>query len=168
GYPLGATLEWNALGLTLFQPECAEAGCAGPGDRSGTFVWDGNVLKKWDDLRFVARSGDWTLLERLRAFGQEPRTAILRGPQGEKVLSAGHALSISANGETLVWIPGDRLVRFAADGRVIWQASFTGSVVKMLSPDAFIGAAPALAMFDVRRLIRIQLPTGSLVTGVPR
>ncbi|MGH2491947.1 MAG: hypothetical protein ACRDF9_10590 [Candidatus Limnocylindria bacterium] len=40
GYPLGATLEWTTLGLTLFQPECAEAGCAGVGDKGGTFVWD--------------------------------------------------------------------------------------------------------------------------------
>src|SRR5258705_7764117 len=117
GYPLGATLEWNALGLTLFQPECAEAGCAGPGDKSGTFVWDGSALKKWSDLRFVARSGDWTLLEQLRSFGQEPRTVIVRGPQGDKTLTSGHALAISNNGEALVWVPGGGLMRFAPDGR---------------------------------------------------
>lgn len=30
GYHLGARLEWTALGLTLFQPECAEAGLRRP------------------------------------------------------------------------------------------------------------------------------------------
>lgn len=170
GYPLGATLEWNALGLTLFQPECAEAGCAGPSDKSGTFLWDGTAFKKLEDLRFVAKSGDWTLLERLRAFGREPRTVIVRGPQGEKILSAGHALSISASGEALVWMPGDRLVRFAADGKISWQASFTGVLLKTLGPDALLGASPTgvLGMYDLRRMVRTQLPTGSLVTGVPR
>lgn len=75
GYHLGATLRWTPLGLTLFQPECAEAGCAGAGDKGGTFVWDGAVFKRWSDLRFVAKSGDWTLLERLRSLSDRPNLA---------------------------------------------------------------------------------------------
>src|SRR5258705_3969585 len=136
GYHLGATVEWNALGLTLFQPECAEAGCAGPGDKSGTFVWDGSGFKKWSDLRFVARSGDWTLLEQLTSFGQEPRTVIVRGPQGDKTVSSGHALAISNNGEALVWVPGGGLMRFAPDGRVLLHATIPAAVLKMIGPDA--------------------------------
>ena len=173
GYPLGATLEWNALGLTLFQPECAEAGCAGPGDRSGTFVWDGSAFKKWSDLRFVAKSGDWTLLERLTSFGVEPRTVVVRGPQGEKALSTGHALAISATGEALVWIPGTGLlIRFSPDGRVLWQAQFDGAVVKMVGADAFLAASPdnKLVLYDLKRMLRFApaTPIQYVVAGVAR
>jgi hypothetical protein len=173
GYPLGATLEWNALGLTLFQPECAEAGCAGPGDRSGTFVWDGSAFKKWGDLRFVARSGDWTLLEQLHAFYVEPRTVIVRGPQGEKTLSSGHALAINNSGETLVWVPGPGLLmRFAPDGHVLWQAAVAGAVVKTMGPDALLVSSPSnkLEIYDLKRMLRFTPATPILyvVAGVAR
>lgn len=175
GYPLGATLEWTALGLTLFQPECAEAGCAGAGDKGGTFVWDGAAFKRWSDLRFVAKSGDWTLLERLRSLSNrsDPRAVIVRGPQGEKELSAGHALAISDNGEALVWIPGpELLMRFASDGRVLWQASFPGEVLKVIGRDVLIGTSATghIELYDLTRMLRF-VPTTPLpfaVAGVAR
>ena len=175
GYPLGATLEWNALGLTLFQPECAEAGCAGVGDKGGTFVWDGSAFKRWSDLRFVARSGDWTLLERVRSLSDRdaPRATIVRGPQGEKELSAGHALAISSNGETLVWIPGPRLLkRIALDGRVTWQAEFDGTVLQMIGLDALLAVSPSnkIEIYDLK-LMRRFAPTKEIpfaVAGVVR
>jgi hypothetical protein len=169
GYHLGATLEWNALGLTLFQPECAEAGCAGPGERSGTFVWDGSAFKKWSDLRFVSRSGDWILLEQMRSFGQEPRAAVVRGPNGEKTISAGHALAISEAGEMLVWIPGPRrLMRFAPDGRVLWQAEFEDTFMKMIGPDALLATSPEnkLELYDLKRMLRFPIDVSSVVTGI--
>jgi hypothetical protein len=178
GYPLGATLEWNALGLTLFQPECAEAGCAGPSDKSGTFIWDGSAFKKWSDLRFVARSGEWTLLEHLHAFYVGPRAVIVRGPQGENALSAGHALAITSNGETLVWRPGDSLsqrgmlLRLAPDGRVLWQAELVGSVLKMIGPDALLAFSPTnkTELYDLKRMLRFAptMPILSVVAGVAR
>lgn len=172
GYPLGATLEWNALGLTLFQPECAEAGCAGPGDKSGTFVWDGSSFKKWGDLRFVARSGDWTLLEHLTSFGQEPRTVIVRGPQGDKTLTSGHALSISNNGEALVWVPGAGLMRFAPEGRVLWQATLSAAVMKMIGPDALLASSSSnkIEVYDLKRMLRFApaTPINYVVAGVAR
>jgi hypothetical protein len=175
GYPLGATLQWTALGLTLFQPECAEAGCAGIGEKGGTFVWDGTEFKRWSDLRFVARSGDWTLLERLRSLSDrsDPRTVIVRGPQGEKELSAGRALAISESGETLVWMPGaEQLMRFAPDGRVLWQASFPGEVLKVIGTDVLIGAPTSgnVELYDLRRMLRFvpTTPIPSAVAGVAR
>ena len=178
GYHLGSTLEWNSLGLTFFQPECAEAGCAGIGDKGGTFVWDGAALKRWSDLRFVAKSGDWTLLEKLRSFGQEPRTAIVRGPQGDKALSAGHALAIASNGEMLVWRPDGSfsqrgaLLRLAPDGRVLWQAELVGSVLKMIGPDALLAATPEnkIELYDLKRMLRFAptTPIGHVVAGVAR
>jgi hypothetical protein len=174
-YPLGATLEWTALGLTLFQPECAEAGCAGIGDKGGTFVWDGSAFKRWSDLRFVARSGDWTLLERMRSFSDQSdqRAAVLRGATGERTLSAGHALALSDNGETLVWAPGSRqLIRFAPDGRVLWQADFDGTVSQMVGPDALIAvsAANSIELYDLKRMLRFAptTPISSVVAGVAR
>jgi len=174
GYHLGATLEWTALGLTLFQPECAEAGCAGVGDKGGTFLWDGSAFKRWGDLRFVAESGDWTLLEQLRSFGQEPRTVIVRGPQGERTLSSGHALAINRSGETLVWVPGPGLlIRFAPDGRVLWQTDLVvGSILKMIGPDAFLATSPdnRIEIYDLKRMLRFNPATPILhvVAGVAR
>jgi hypothetical protein len=173
GYHLGATIEWTALGLTLFQPECAEAGCAGPGDQSGTFVWDGSAFKKWSDLRFVAKSGDWTLLERLRSFGSEPRAVVIRGPQGEKELSAGHALAISATGDTRVWIPGPGLLmHLAPDGHVIGQAQLAGTVLKMIGSDALLAWSPtnSIELYDLKRVLRFapSTPIPSAVAGVAR
>jgi hypothetical protein len=175
GYHLGATIEWTALGLTLFQPECAEAGCAGPGDRSGTFVWDGSAFKKWHDLRFVARSGDWTLLERVRSLSDRdaPRTTFVRGPQGEKELSAGNALAISTTGETLVWVPGPRLLtRLAPDGRVVWQAAFDSAALEMVGPDSLLAVSPSstLEIYDLKRMLRFApaTPIPYAVAGVAR
>lgn len=176
GYHLGARLEWTSLGLTLFQPECAEAGCVGVGEKGGTFVWDGSTFKRWSDLRLVASSGDWTLLERLRSFGQEPRTVVVRGPQGEKELIAGHALAIANNGETLVWRPGGSfeqrgmLLRLAPDARVLWQSDLVGSVLKMIGSDAFLAASPAnkIELYDLKRMLRFAptTPINSVVAGV--
>ena len=157
GHHLGARLEWNELGLTLFQPECAEAGCAGTGDKGGTFVWDGSAFKRWSELRFVTKSADWTLLERLRSFGSEPRTTVIRGPQGERTLSSGHALAISDKGETLVWQPGPGLViRYAPDGRVLWQAALAGDVIKAIGGDVLLVSSPAnkIEIYDLKRMLR--------------
>jgi hypothetical protein len=159
----GATLEWTTLGLTLFQPECSDGPCAGA-DRDGTFVWDGSGFKKWSDLRFVAKSGDWTLLERLTSFVREPRTTVISGPQGERELSAGHALAISASGETLVWQPGPKLLmRLAPDSRVLWQASFDGAVRTMVGPDALIAWSPTskIELYDLRRMLKFTPALGS-------
>ena len=180
GYHLGATLEWTTLGLTLFQPECADAGCAGFGDKGGTFVWDGSAFKRWSDLRFVASSGDWTLLERLRSFSDpsDPRAVVVRGPQGEKALSAGHALAIATTGETLVWRPGapleqrGMLIRLAPDGRVLWQTELVGSVMKMIGPDAFLATSPTnkIEIYDLKRMLRFATttPINYVVAGVAR
>ena len=180
GYHLGATLEWTTLGLTLFQPECADAGCAGFGDKGGTFVWDGSAFKRWSDLRFVASSGDWTLLERLRSFSDpsDPRAVVVRGPQGEKALSAGHALAIATTGETLVWRPGapleqrGMLIRLAPDGRVLWQAELVGTVMKMIGPDAFLATSPTnkIEIYDLKRMLRFAptTPIPYAVTAVVR
>jgi len=180
GYHLGATLEWTTLGLTLFQPECADAGCAGFGEKGGTFVWDGSTFKRWSDLRFVASSGDWTLLERLRSFSDpsDPRAVVVRGPQGEKALSAGHALAIATTGETLVWRPGapleqrGMLIRLAPDGRVLWQTELVGSVMKMIGPDAFLATSPTnkIEIYDLKRMLRFAptTPINYVVAGVAR
>jgi hypothetical protein len=178
GYPLGATFEWNTLGLTMFQPECAEAGCAGPSNRSGTFVWDGSAFKKWSDLRFVASSGEWTLLEQLHAFYVEPRAVIVRGPQGEKAVSGGHALAIATNGEALVWRPGESLaqrgmlLRVTPDGRVLWQAELAGSALKMIGSDALLAVSPdnKLEIYDLKRMLRFAptTPINHVVAGVAR
>jgi hypothetical protein len=160
----GATLEWTALGLTLFQPQCSDGPCAGA-DRAGTFVWDGSAFKKWSDLRFVAKSGDWTLLERLTSFGREPRATIIRGPQGDRELSAGHALAIASNGETLVWQPGPALlIRYAPDGRMLWQASLAGEVTRVIGLDALLAWSPTnkVEIYDLRRMLRF---TPSLVSS---
>jgi hypothetical protein len=180
GYHLGATLEWTTLGLTLFQPECADAGCAGFGDKGGTFIWDGSTFTRWSDLRFVARSGDWTLLERLRSFTDpsDPRAVVVRGPQGEKALSAGHALAIATTGETLVWRPGTpmeqrgMLIRLAPDGRVLWQAELVGTVMKMIGPDAFLATSPTnkIEIYDLKRMLRFAptTPIPYVVAAVAR
>lgn len=178
GYHLGAKLEWTTLGLTFFQPECAEAGCAGLGENGGTFVWDGSTFKRWSELRFVASSGDWTLLERLRSFGQEPRTVVVRGPQGETDLSAGHALAIASNGETLVWRPGGSfeqrgmLLRLAPDGRVLLHAELVGTVLNMIGPEAFLAASPQnkLEIYDLKRMLRFAptTPIPYVVAAVAR
>jgi hypothetical protein len=175
GYHLGSTLEWTALGLTFFQPECAESGCVSDVDRRGTFVWDGSAFKRWSDLRFVASAGSWTLLERVRSLSDrsDQRAAVIRGPQGERTLSAGHALAITATGEALVWVPGPQLLmRFASDGHVLWQASIDGTVLKMIGPDAFLAASPAskIEIYDVKRMLRFTpAPVVSwIVAGVAR
>lgn len=175
GYHLGSTLEWTALGLTFFQPECADAGCVGEVDRRGTFVWDGSGFKRWSELRFVASAGSWTLLERVRSLSDssDQRAAVIRGPQGEQTLSAGHALAITASGEALVWAPGPQLLmQFAPDGHVLWQARIEGTVLKMIGPDAFLAASPTskIEIYDVKRMVRFTpSPVVSwIVAGVAR
>lgn len=107
GYHLGATVGWTALGLTFFQPECAEAGCSGV-ENAGTFVWDGKRFVRRSELRFIAKNGPWELYEKLRAFFiNEPRQVVRRGPDGDVVLTppgaAEHALAIDATGRVLAW-----------------------------------------------------------------
>ena len=177
GYYLGATLGWTSLGLTLFQPECAEAGCAGR-DKTGTFVWDGSAFKRWADLRFVETSGAWTLLEGLRSFGEEPRRVIVRGPAGDVTVSSGHALAIGANGDTLVWRPGSPreqqgvLMRYAPDGRVLWQADLVGNVINVIGPDVLLVSSPTskIEIYDLKRMLRFAptTPINYVVAGVAR
>jgi hypothetical protein len=175
GYHLGSTLEWTALGLTFFQPECAEGGCVGEVDRRGTFVWDGSAFKRWSELRFVASAGNWTLLERVRSLSDrsDQRAAVVRGPQGERTLSAGHALAITATGDTLVWVPDPQLLmRFAPDGHVLWQANFDGTVLEMIGPDAVLAASPSgkIEIYDVKRMLRFtpSPAVSRIVAGVIR
>ena len=177
GYYLGATVGWTSLGLTLFQPECAEAGCAGR-DKTGTFVWDGSAFKRWADLRFVETSGAWTLLEGLRSFGEEPRRVIVRGPAGDVTVSSGHALAIGANGDTLVWRPGSPreqqgvLMRYAPDGRVLWQADLVGNVINVIGPDVLLVSSPTskIEIYDLKRMLRFAptTPINYVVAGVAR
>ena len=63
----------------------------------------GSAFKRWSELRFVASAGSWTLLERVRSLSDssDQRAAVIRGPQGEQTLSAGHALGITATLGTL-------------------------------------------------------------------
>lgn len=107
GYHLGALVGWTALGLTLFQPECAEAGCQGP-QKAGTFVWDGTEFVRRSELRFIAKGGPWELYEKLHAFiVNEPRQVVRRGPAGDVVLTPNavteRALAIDPTGRVLVW-----------------------------------------------------------------
>jgi hypothetical protein len=171
GYHLGARISWTALGLTFFQPECAEAGCAGMGDKGGTFVWDGATFNRWSDLRFVASAGGWTLLERLRSFSDRssPRSVIVRGPQGEVELngqaSDSRAIGITDLGEALVWRPdtdpmGQRgsLLRFGPDGSVRWQASLVGTVLDSVGMDVMLVASPTsvIELYDLKRMLRFE------------
>jgi hypothetical protein len=171
GYHLGARLGWTALGLTLFQPECAEAGCAGAGDKGGTFVWDGATFNRWSDLRFVGSAGAWTLLERLRSFSDRssPRSVIIRGPQGEVALDAkaidSRAIAISDVGEALVWRPDTdpiaqrgSLLRFGPDGSVRWQANLVGTVLDSVGMDVLLVASPtnAIDLYDLSRMLRFE------------
>jgi hypothetical protein len=171
GHHLGARISWTPLGLTLFQPECAEAGCAGTGDKGGTFVWDGAAFKRWSDLRFVASAGSWTLLERLTSFGDysTPRSVIVRGPQGDVALNAqardSRALAINDLGEALVWrVDPDpiaqrgSLLRFGPDGTVRWQANLVGTVLDTVGMDVVLVASPtsAIELYDLKRLLRFE------------
>jgi hypothetical protein len=178
GYHLGATIGWTALGLTLFQPECAEAGCIGEPDKRGTFVWDGSAFKRWSDLRFVATSGDWTLLEGVRSFGDDARRVIVRGQQGEVTVGSGHALAIAPNGETLIWRPGSPreqqgvLLRYAPDGRPLWQAELVGTVMNVIGTDGLVVSSPTnrIELYDVKRMLRFTpaTPISYVVAGVAR
>jgi len=171
GLSFAGRIAWTALGLTFFQPECAEAGCAGTGDKGGTFVWDGSVFKRWSDLRFVASAGSWTLLERLTSFGDysTPRSVIVRGPQGDVALNAqardSRALAINDLGETLVWRPDTdqiaqrgTLLRFGPDGIVRWQANLVGTVLDSVGMDFLLVASPtnAIEVYDLKRMLRFE------------
>lgn len=171
GYHLGARIGWTALGLTLFQPECAEAGCAGMGDKGGTFVWDGAAFKRWSELRFVASAGSWTLLERLRSFGDRssPRSVIVHGPQGNVALNAqandSRAIAMNDLGEALVWrVDPDpiaqrgSLLRFGPDGTVRWEANLVGTVLDSVGMDVLLVASPtnAIELYDLKRMLRFE------------
>jgi hypothetical protein len=183
GYHLGARITWTALGLTFFQPECAEAGCAGTGDQGGTFVWDGTAFKRWSDLRFVASAGGWTLLERLTSFtsASTPRSVVVRGPQGEIALNAqardSRAIAINELGEALVWrldpdpiAQRGSLLRFGPDGRVLWEANLVGTVLDSVGMDIVLVASPtnAIELYDLKRMLRFETPAPWTVTIASR
>jgi hypothetical protein len=99
---------------------------------------------------------------------------VVRGPQGEKTLSAGHALAIASTGETLIWRPGapldqrGMLIRLAPDGRVLWQAELVGSVMKMIGSDALLATSPTnkIEIYDLRRMLRFPIDVSYVVTGI--
>lgn len=186
-YYLGATLGWTALGLTYFQPQCAEAGCVGAaGDRDGTWVWDGARFVKQTPLRFVARNGSWELYEKLRMFNDrsQPTEVIRRGPSGDVVVtpagSSERALAVDAAGGVLVWRTqaneGGSLVRYDAGLHQEWSRQITGTVASVAGPYVVTldygtpFSAQAVRLYDTDRgLLFTETPFGPRGVGiVPR
>ena len=64
------------------------------------------------------------------------------------------------------------LIRFAPDGRVLWQAELVGSILKMIGPDAFLATSPdnKIEIYDLKRMLRFNPATPILyvVAGVAR
>jgi hypothetical protein len=64
------------------------------------------------------------------------------------------------------------LMRFAPDGRVLWQASFPGEVLKVVGTDVLIGAPTSgnVELYDLRRMLRFAptTPIPSAVAGIAR
>jgi len=63
------------------------------------------------------------------------------------------------------------LIRFAPDGRVLWQADLVvGSILKMIGPDAFLATSPdnKIEIYDLKRTLRFNPVTHILyvVAGV--
>ncbi len=184
-YYLGATLGWTALGLTYFQPQCAEAGCVGiASGRDGTWVWDGTRFVKKTDLRFIARSGPWELYEKLRMFNDhsQPRQVIRRGPSGDTIVtpagSSEHALAIDAAGDVLVWRTqvneGGSFIRYDANLQPEWSRDMIGTVVGAAGMSYVVTldygtafSAQAVRLYDtVRGLPFTETPFGPRGVGI--
>lgn len=173
-YYLGSRLGWTALGLTHFQPQCAEAGCVGiVGDRDGTWVWDGVRFVKKTSLRFVARNGLWELYEKLRSFSdpaQPPRQVIRRGPGGDMVVTPSdqneRALAVGADGSVLAWRTsgeGGTVVRYDAGLRPVWSGDVTGVVTGVAGTSYFI----TLDYATPNEVVRLYDAARGLVFGTP-
>ena len=173
-YYLGSRLGWTALGLTHFQPQCAEAGCVGiVGDRDGTWVWDGARFVKKTSLRFVARNGSWEIYEKLRSFSdrtQPPRQVIRRGPGGETVVTPSdqseRALAIGADGSVLAWRTsgeGGTVVRYDAGLHPVWSGDVTGVVIGVAGTSYFI----TLDYATPNEVVRLYDAARGLVFGTP-
>ena len=73
--------------------------------------------------------------------------------------------------ETLVWMPGPHLLRrFAADGRVLWQAEFAGTVLKTIGQNALLAVSPTnkLEIYDLKRMLRFPIDARFVSTAVAR
>lgn len=173
-YYLGSRLGWTTLGLTHFQPQCAEAGCVGiVGDRDGTWVWDGARFVKKTSLRFVARNGTWELYEKLRSFSdrtQPPRQVIRRGTGGDTVVTPSdqneRALAIGSDGSVLAWRTsgeGGTVVRYDAGLRPVWSGDVTGVVIGVAGTSYFI----TLDYATPNEVVRLYDAGRGLVFGTP-
>ena len=174
GYYLGAQIGWTPLGLTYFQPECAEAGCSGSGDKGGTFVWDGARFARRTALRFVASAGSYEVYERMKSFSQlEPRGVVLGGPSGERDIISGvgvRALSVNATGETLVWHGGQAqrgwFERYDAKGQLVWKAEAEGQTVQAASANVIVTAKysmmglPTFHVYDIDGMTHFEVALG--------
>jgi hypothetical protein len=175
GYYLGASIGWTPLGLTYVQPECAEAGCAGGGDKGGTFVWDGTTFVRHSPLRLVAAAGQFRLYERGTASSRADASLVLIGPGGAVDLTpAGQherGLSVNAVGEVTA-VRGEQvdhaLVRYDAAGKVIWTALLAdGSQGTRVAGERYVVTTvynmlgvPVFHIYDLTRTLRFQVALG--------
>jgi hypothetical protein len=173
GYYLGATMAWTPLGLTYVQPECADAGCSGFGDKGGTFVWDGAKFKRESPLRFVASAGQFKVFERGRSSSRADAAVVLSGPNGDLDLTpAGkneRALSVNAAGETLVagtMAGSPALIRYDPSGHVLWWAAYQGEP-PVAATDTIVvtglysaAGTPAFQIYDLARSLHFEARLG--------
>jgi hypothetical protein len=180
GYHFRAQLTWSAIGLRLFQPECAEAGCRPP-DKAGTYLWDGTQFNKISDMRLIATDGArFSLYERLRSLTDPSgvRNVILRDGQAEKNLTAvgprEYAIDLLDAGHALAWRPEDgdatgllgTLREYDPQGQMLWSRP-----AKLLVPsaqrigDAVVGGAfdGSVYAYDLRRILRFVIPVGTSI-----
>jgi hypothetical protein len=171
GYHLGATFAWTPLGLTMFQPECAEAGCSGIGDAGGTFVWNGSAFVKHSPMKFVTSAGPYRLYERTHSYLTQERRVLLSGPAGELTLTPAdqreQALSVTPQGDVRAWRFGSGqsswIVGYDAAGRVTSQVEAEGQTPTAVGDDLVVAALynfvgnPALVVFDMKRLLRFDV-----------
>jgi hypothetical protein len=181
GYYLGSTMAWTTLGLTYVQPECADAGCSGSGDRSGTFVWDGAKLVRESPLRFVAGAGPYRVYERGTQSNRADASVVLVGPSGAVDLTpAGRrerALSVTAGGEVVAGTTDFGLVGYDAKGAVTWHARMedgsqgTRAAGEFVVTTVYSGVGvPTFHVYDVKRGLRFVVSLGAarVWTAVPR
>ena len=127
---------------------------------------DANVAKELinnpiDQLR-RAKSDDAVPLGEELLNGR--RTQLYRLPKVD-------LLGIRGSGETLVWVPGPGLLmRFASDGRVLWQAEFAGTVLKTIGQNALLAVSPTnkLEIYDLKRMLRFPIDARFVSTAVAR
>ena len=172
GYYLGASIWWSALGLTYVQPECADAGCAGIGDRGGTFVWNGTAWDRESALRFVAAAGPYRVYERGRQSNRADASVVLSGPAGDVDLTPSglheRALSLNASGEVLVARGGSSVVRYDAHRGVLWRAEIPGDGIRgvtdryVVAPSYNAVGVPAFAVYDLDRMLRFDVSLGDV------